>query len=642
MTSTNELTPTTLQQRDGDRERERRAILLQIAVTCPCDAAELSRRIARPAQALHEDLKTLIDDGTVHIHDGSLRTSAATRIIAEATANELREIYDQVLAELASGLPARPALLVALAESGCADEALLHLLIRTVGESSDDAAALSALSTVARIRGCGEDELRLLRASDAATRGRTEHVLSLTDGLLASHSPQTASRAAILAAGAHTQENRLERASALYRHVGTERIQHDGAWAVLAALGQGNLAEAHQWRAAMGNDSLTSQAAGLIDLADGLLSSVTGNGDGALDLLARSVSTLAPIGSHLRLPETPAALAALVAIGRGEPATAEVLLERALRSELGGKVGRRRHMLLISWSLMVQGRMDAAERTVDEIGGIAELGDRDQLLYWCLRVGIARRRTDLVAMREAWREVRGHTFGMGMTLYDLLPLGELMVVAARLRDSSRVREMVQQAMQLLTDLNGPIVWAAPLHWHGVQAAFQAEDPSALIPHANALVRAEKTSVYAATLAQAGNTWLEVLRREADFQSVEASARALANSGHVWDAARLAGQAALQHPEREGALSMMQLAREINKDHQRTAVSAPKSSVLTSRELEVGRLVLDGQGYRAIGEQLFISPKTVEHHVARMRSRLGATSRGELLEKLHDAVTELDR
>lgn len=627
---------------EEDRATERRMLLLHIAVACPYDAAELARRIPRPQKAIQADLNALIDDGSIHIHEAALRTSVATRILAAATTDEIRAIHDQVLAELESGGTARPATLVALAESGCSDEALLHLLVRVAGELPEEAQIAATLASVARARSCSEPEVRLLRAADAAHRGCTEQVLLLTDGLLTAAAPEIASRAAILAAGAHTQENRMERASALYRHVGAERISHDGAWAVLAAIGQGDLVSAQHWRSAVGNNSLTSEAAGLIDLADGLLCSVTGNGDGALDLLARSVSTLAPIGADLPLPETPAALAALVAIGRGEPATAEVILERALRADLGGKVGRRRHKLLISWSLMVQGRMDAAERTLGEMDASTELGDRDLLLYQCLQLGIARRRTDLGAMRDAWREVRGHTFGMSLTLYDLLPLGEMMVVAARLRDTDRIREIVQHAMDLLAGLDGPIVWSAPLHWHGVQAAFQAEDPGALIPHANALVKAEKISSYAATLAQAGNTWLEVLRREANFQSVEASVRALANSGHVWDAARLAGQAALQHPEREGALSMMQLAREINKDHLLNVQTPSKSSVLTSRELEVGRLVLDGQGYRAIGEQLFISPKTVEHHVARIRSRLGASSRGELLEMLHDAMSVIEQ
>ena len=632
---------------DRDRALHRRALLLHIAVACPSDANELSWRLARPHQAVHDDLETLMGEGLVHLHDGTLRTSIAPRIVAEATAAELQEIHDQVLAELASGAAARPATLVALAESGCHDEALYRLLIRAAGEHPEDAAVNGALSLVARARGESDDELRLLRAGDAAARGHAELVLTLSEELLTDAPHDVQHRAALLAAGAHIQGNRLERATALYDHVGAERIGIDGAWAVIAAVGQGDLDAARQWRAAMGDASLTSRDAGLTDFVDGLLQSLVGNGDGALDLLARAVSTLAPLGADLLLPETPASIAALVALGRGEPATAEVLLERALRADLGGETGRRRHILLTSWSRMVQGRMDAAERTLQDLDGADDfdaaqcLGDRDLLLYWCLKAGIAYRRTDLAEMRAAWREIRGHTFGLHITLYDLLPLGEMTVVAARLHDAARVQGMVASAMDVLDGLGHPISWAAPLHWHGVQAAFQSEDPAALIPHANALVAAEKTSAYAAILARAGQTWLEVLRREADFDSVEKSVRALAKTGHIWDASRLAGQAALQHPDRESALSMMQLAREISKDHARATTSAPKSSVLTARELEVGRLVLDGQGYRAIGEQLFISPKTVEHHVARIRSRLGASSRSELLAMLHDVLAGHD-
>jgi DNA-binding CsgD family transcriptional regulator len=38
-------------------------------------------------------------------------------------------------------------------------------------------------------------------------------------------------------------------------------------------------------------------------------------------------------------------------------------------------------------------------------------------------------------------------------------------------------------------------------------------------------------------------------------------------------------------------------------------------------------------YRDIGGRLFISAKTVEHHVARIRRRLGAGSRSEMLSML---------
>jgi DNA-binding CsgD family transcriptional regulator len=48
---------------------------------------------------------------------------------------------------------------------------------------------------------------------------------------------------------------------------------------------------------------------------------------------------------------------------------------------------------------------------------------------------------------------------------------------------------------------------------------------------------------------------------------------------------------------------------------------------------VAELLLLGMPYRDIGGQLFISAKTVEHHVARIRRRLGAESRSEMLSML---------
>lgn len=626
-------------------EQDRRSLLLHIAAVRPYDAEEISRRTARPHDAVRRDLSALMDAGLVHLHDGSLHVSSADRVVAEASPGQLREIHGQVLAEASSGGAVRPASLVALAETGCRETALLNLLVRAVGDHPEDAAVAGGLAAVARDLGRSDEEVALLRAADAAARGRSEEVLALVEDLLASDAAPLRQRAALLAAGAHMQSGRLDRAAAMHRHVGEERIGVDGGWAALVAVGLGDAAAARGWRAAMGEEGLTSYSSGMADLADGVLESLEGEGEQAVDLLARSLATLAPLPPDgAPLPETPAALAALVAMGRGEPSTAETLLDRALEAGLGGAGGGLRHALLRSWAQMMQGRLDAAERGLEIPGIPAELCDRDRLLLWSLRAGIARRRTEPLEMKAAWREIRGCIVGLRITLLDLLPLGEMMVVAARLRphigrDALRVEQLVRGALDLLDRLGNPVVWAAPLHWHGVQAAFATDDPAALIPHANALAAAGRTSRYAATLAAAGRTWLEVLRGDADFSSVEASARALAGSGHAWDASRLAAQAALRHPQRERALSMMQLAREIGRDHDRRASSTSRASVLTKRELEVGRLVLDGQGYRAIGERLFISPKTVEHHVARMRSRLGATSRGELLERLHDIIAE---
>ena len=47
-----------------------------------------------------------------------------------------------------------------------------------------------------------------------------------------------------------------------------------------------------------------------------------------------------------------------------------------------------------------------------------------------------------------------------------------------------------------------------------------------------------------------------------------------------------------------------------------------------RELEVLLLVADGLRNRDIAERLYLSTKTVAHHVASIMSKLGARSRGE--------------
>ena len=56
--------------------------------------------------------------------------------------------------------------------------------------------------------------------------------------------------------------------------------------------------------------------------------------------------------------------------------------------------------------------------------------------------------------------------------------------------------------------------------------------------------------------------------------------------------------------------------------------------LTSRELQVLRLVAAGRSNREIANELFISPKTVSVHVSNILGKLGAASRGEAAAKAH--------
>jgi DNA-binding CsgD family transcriptional regulator/tetratricopeptide (TPR) repeat protein len=58
------------------------------------------------------------------------------------------------------------------------------------------------------------------------------------------------------------------------------------------------------------------------------------------------------------------------------------------------------------------------------------------------------------------------------------------------------------------------------------------------------------------------------------------------------------------------------------------VTRENPAQLTARELEVLALVADGLRNRDIAERLFLSTKTVEHHVAAILGKLGARTRGE--------------
>jgi FixJ family two-component response regulator len=51
--------------------------------------------------------------------------------------------------------------------------------------------------------------------------------------------------------------------------------------------------------------------------------------------------------------------------------------------------------------------------------------------------------------------------------------------------------------------------------------------------------------------------------------------------------------------------------------------------------------VQGKTYAEIGSSIFISPRTAEHHIARIRRRLGATTRSDLIGKLRVVMEELE-
>jgi DNA-binding CsgD family transcriptional regulator len=401
-------------------------------------------------------------------------------------------------------------------------------------------------------------------------------------------------------------------------------------------------------------------------MAQGVHESIAGSTTTALSQLVRASALLEPAGQGLLLPDSPAALAALVGLHGGELALAESVLDRATLANLGGSLLAARHRLLLAWIAMARGRMTVArEHLMLATRSVRVLEPRDWLFAVALEVGLARRNSDLATLRRTWSQACEAVMRHPVDLFTVLPLGEFAVAAARLRDTARLRPHLDEAWTLLAALGNPPLWTTPLHWSALHAAIIAEQPTVAAEHASALAANASHCAYCAVLASAAECWLAVVSGNVDAVAVAAAARALHEAGLCWDGARLAGQAAIRTSDRKAMVSLLNCARVLQGRPTRPSVTRPTASavpasaapsvgsapapiaspsaaparndVLSEREREVAALVLTGLTYKQVGDRLFISAKTVEHHVARMRQKLGATSRAELFDQLRQLV-----
>ncbi|WAJ45789.1 isoniazid response ATPase/transcriptional regulator IniR [Mycobacterium sp. Aquia_216] len=562
-----------------------------------------------------------------------------------------REVETALLRSQLDMSAVSPQLALRLAEHGLKDDRLAAILARQAATARGESARAARLYQAAV--NAGAEGLTSRVADALALTGDSAAAAALADGLLSS--PDSAERAAAvrIAASVAAHEGNANQAAELFGWLGPHPDAVVGAAAVITLAAIGDLATAGAALRLKDSGPPTIAARTARSLAEGLLMTMDQPYPAAMAKLGQAISAEQPASEVI--PDSPAALIALAAIHGGDPVRARSVIGRAVRAD-GDGLFAPRHNLLSGWIKMQDGQLASASADVAAAGS-AGLHRRDALWAAALQTAIARRGGDTGALHKHWYAAMEVLAEYSVDLFTLLPLGELWVGAARIRQVEALRHALDQAFTLLESLGSPILWSIPLHWAGVHAGILANAPELVAPHGQALGAAAGASTVAQALSGAGRTWLRVLANQVDADEVTASARSLSHVGLTSDATRLAGQAALQTPDGRVSGAMLQLARDLklgaspgdipsgltdDEPQGPTTPSPPhqpaSGSPLSQREREVAELLLLGMPYRDIGGQLFISAKTVEHHVARIRRRLGAGSRSEMLSMLRAMLT----
>nr|WP_051162802.1 LuxR C-terminal-related transcriptional regulator [Nocardia transvalensis] len=643
------------------------AELAEVLDTPAADALDLIDRARASALVTDADLLLALAVGPLRTLVGDRRFLTVQRRLLQA--------------RLEAGL-LRDNTALLLAESGVRD-ARLATYLSAAAESAGAEAVRYYRAAAASGAGTGWKPgiPTTIRWAEAAARtGNPDLALRLAEPLLNHADVPAAELAAAVrvCAGVWTRRGLAARAAQLYSWLGPLRV--GGDWSVGATVlylaGEIETAEAMSASSAQWPPTRTTAPASLIATAlarslgaavsaDGLaaapvpddpdIASETGAHDrnsalaAASDLIQAARAELASAEAADRFPPcTAVSIATLLCLSMGEPRRAADALRGAIESATSPTADDPHLLVLSAWTSLLGGDEQAAAHLVASLA-VDTLPARDRLLAHGVLVGLARRGGDSAALALAWQAAHPLFDDIGADLLALLPIGELWLAGIRLRDESRVTALVDAAGKLLHRLGNPPAWSNAFHWYAIQAAIARERPDELLPPAQRLkAAAQAGDPHAAALADAGRTWVLALRGSVAVDDVTAAARRLAAIGMVWDAARLASEAALAADDSAAATTLLKLARTIRTEARppRLPVRAPEpaadprpepppgsDTLLSEREREVAELVLLGLTYREIGARLYISAKTVEHHVARIRRRIGAGSRSELLSML---------
>ncbi|RDI19310.1 helix-turn-helix transcriptional regulator [Lentzea flaviverrucosa] len=590
-------------------------VLLALASGAPFDVGLLTAVLALDLGAVSESVEALRSAGLLRI-DGTPLAVAADAIETYAPAEQRADLLRKLALNQVERAQPVAGYARSLLDLGVADPGLAAVFVAAGQEVIDDDPMFAArLFTLA---GTGSSAL-LARAR--ALSGDLDGAVSAVD---LEHADADA---LLVAATALTLRGQVGR--------GGELLQRSDnglalGFAVTGLLGAGRLQDALTVQAGARSHPATSLTDTLGHrLADVVVGTVTG---APMAAVAASVATAGVNQAGVRAlvqPDSPTALAALICVHAGELTVARSLLAKAVQDDGGRGLHADRHELLLACVELLGGDTEAAQRL-----SRPDLArePREALLAAALELGIARRAGDLRALWSAWEPAQRALVVHPVDLYTLIPLTEIAVAAARIGQFHRVETHLNEAWTLLADLGDPPLWSVLPRWNAFHTALLLGDHGSAKEHLTILDAAADALPFARALSLAAHCWSRAGLGDVDHARVEAAARELHAHGMRADAARLAGHAAMHTTDRKAMTRLLDIARQF---HGSGGQSSGGAQVLSEREQEVAALVRDGLTYREVGDALFISAKTVEHHVTRIRNKLGAKNRRELERALAD-------
>ncbi|HEY3141889.1 MAG TPA: LuxR C-terminal-related transcriptional regulator [Acidimicrobiales bacterium] len=511
------------------------------------------------------------------------------------------------------------------------------------GEASLTEAPELALSWFDRAAGAGAANslVAARRAEAAALVGEAKLALRLADAAVGDPATPDRDRALAVMAALLPPRGFWRRATDTYRELGSGDSPWAGPSRLLGQIGSiasGVLPGPDQptVKPDGGTESLQIEALELT--ARGLISSIGPQSAEAVAPFLEAAELLESGHSRLVLPDSPHAIGATVALALCELNAAEHLLARAIEHDIGGRTLRQRHRLLLGWVGMRSGRWSAAQAALDEMRN-QTLAPRELLLAAAIDAGLARRSGDLSRLGDAWKKAEGVLLRHPADLLSLDVIGELAIAASRLGLWDRVSTKARELGDVMRALGEPALWVLPLRWIGLQVALASDDRDAAVRRASEVEAVTPVHPRLRALADAARTWVSILGGTVEPARVAAAATGLQGLGLTWEASRLTGQAAIRSPDPSVTRGLLEQARDLKAalPSADTDEQLATTSVLSEREQMVAQYIVDGLTYKEIGAQLYISPKTVEHHVAKIRQKLGATTRAEMLAALRNQL-----